>query len=383
MKYNTRAIHGTLDEEGARETFGAVIAPIYLSTTYVQPEVGKNQKYEYGRGSNPTRLSLEQYLCAVEGSRFAFAFASGMAATSAALALFRTGDKLLFNNNMYGGTFRYISRIFPSQGITYNIVDDFNTVDFNAVDTSVKAVFLETPSNPLLQVTDIRKAADAAHKKDLLVIVDNTFMTSFLQRPLELGADIVVCSATKYYGGHSDLIGGFIVTNVEELALRLKVIQNTLGGVPSPQDCFLLQRSIKTMPLRLERQEANAVKIIEFLSKRKEVAKLFYPSLVSEQRRIQETQSSGFGAVFSLILCDGYDPKRFVAYLKLFDLAVSLGAVESLVCHPATMTHESFTPELRAKAGITDSLLRFSVGIEDIDDLIEDLSRALAGAKRT
>ncbi|GMO53434.1 MAG: bifunctional cystathionine gamma-lyase/homocysteine desulfhydrase [Termitinemataceae bacterium] len=375
--YSTNAVHGNFKE---REAFGAVIQPVYNSTTYIQPELGKTQKYEYGRGSNPTRLALEQFLANLEGAETVYAFSSGMAATTAALSLFKTGDKVLFNNNMYGGTFRYISRVFPNQGISYEIIDDFNTFNFDTVGDDVKAVFIETPSNPLLYVSDLKKASAAAHKKGLLVIVDNTFMTSFFQKPLELGADIVVCSTTKYYGGHSDIIGGFTATNSPDIANRLKVLQNTLGAVPSPDDCFLLQRSIKTMPLRLQRQTYNTEQIIKFLSSQKAIEKLFYPTLIPEQRSIQEAQSSGSGAVFSLILKDTYNPSVFVASLKLFDLAVSLGAVESLVCHPATMTHESFTSELRLRAGITDNLIRFSVGIEDADDLISDLSAALKEA---
>ena len=376
MKYNTLAVHG----RHTTEARGAVIPPVYLSTTYIQPGLGEFQEHIYSRGTNPTRLDLERHLAALEDSRYAFAFSSGMAATATVFNLFKGGDRILLNNNVYGGTFRYASRLFENQGLSYSLVDDFNSLDYSALPPDVRGIFIETPSNPLLRVTDIRRLAEEAHKRNITVIVDNTFMTSWFQKPLKHGADIVVYSATKYYSGHSDILAGCIALDDEGCAEKIKLLQNTLGNVLAPQDSYLLQRSVKTLGLRLERQEKNARAVVEFLSAHKQVARVFYPTLIETERRIQESQSSGSGAVLSLELKAGCDPKRFIAALEIFELAVSLGSVESLVCHPASMTHESFPRELRERAGIGDNLIRLSIGIEDREDLLADLGRALDAA---
>jgi cystathionine beta-lyase len=378
MEFNTLAIHG---DRRRQDALGAVIPPVYLSTTYTQPGLGEFQNHVYTRGTNPTRLDLETYLAAIEDAKYAFAFASGMAATATVFNLFKTGDRILLNNNVYGGTFRYASQLFQNQGLSYGLVDDFNTLDFDSLGPEVKALFIETPSNPLLQVTDIRGVTEKAHKKGITVIVDNTFMTAYFQKPLKLGADLVVYSATKYYAGHSDILAGFIALDHDGFAEKLKLLQNTLGNVLSPGDSYMLQRSVKTLGLRLEQQEKNAQAMVDYLSHHNRVEKIYYPTMQEEQRRIQESQSTGNGAVLSLVLSSDCDPRRFIQGLSLFELAVSLGSVESLVCHPASMTHESFPPELREKAGISEGLIRLSIGIEDPQDLIGDLAAGLGAAK--
>jgi cystathionine beta-lyase len=378
VKYDTEVIHG---HHSNKEANRAVVPPVYLSTTYAQPGLGEYQPYMYIRGGNPTRAALEALVAGLEGAQYAFAFSSGMAAITAVFNLLSAGDRVLLNNNVYGGTFRYVSHIFKHHSLAYQLVDTFNDLDFESLSPDVKAIFIETPSNPLLQVTDIRKAAEQAHKQGIKVIVDNTFMTSYFQKPLGLGADIVVYSATKYYAGHSDILAGLVVVNDEALAEQFHFFQKTLGNVLSPQDSYMLQRSIKTLALRMERHEKNAQAVHAYLTAHPGVATIFYPTVHDEERRIQEAQSTGNGAVLSLILAEDRDPARFIAALRLFDLAVSLGSVESLVCHPATMTHESFPLELQKKVGIAENLIRLSIGIEDSGDLIADLEQALAAAK--
>ncbi|MDR2097983.1 MAG: PLP-dependent aspartate aminotransferase family protein [Spirochaetaceae bacterium] len=377
MKFTTTAVHG---DGNVKEAAGDVAPVIHLATSYRQPGLGEFQEYVYTRGSNPTRLALEKRLALLEGARYAFAFGSGMAATSTAFHLFKSGDRILLNDNVYGGTFRYASKLFGSMGLSYDLVEDFNTLDFDSLPGDVRGIFLESPSNPLLRVTDIRRLAEKTRQRGITLIVDNTFMSAYLQKPLDLGADIVVYSATKYYGGHSDILAGVLALNDGEKAERVKLLQNTLGNPLSPADAYQLERSIKTLALRMDRQCANAAAVVEMLSTHPKAKKVFYPSIGVENRRIQEAQSRGFGAVLSFVLREGCDPARFIGALSLFDFAVSLGSVESLVCHPASQTHESFSPELRKKAGIEDGLLRLSIGIEDIEDLLLDLDRALEAA---
>ncbi|MDR1147321.1 MAG: PLP-dependent aspartate aminotransferase family protein [Spirochaetaceae bacterium] len=377
MKFSTLAIHGDGKTE---ERAGDIVQAVHLATTYKQPKLGEFQENVYTRGSNPTRLALEKHLAVIEGARYAFAFSSGMAAIDTAFHLFKSGDRILLNDNVYGGTFRYASKLFAGMGLSYDLVDDFNTLDFDRLPGDVRGIFLETPSNPLLKVTDIRRLAEKARAGNITLIVDNTFMSAYLQKPLDLGSDIVVYSATKYYSGHSDILAGALVLNDEENAARVKLLQNTLGNPLGPQDSYQLERSIKTLAVRMDRQCANAAAVVDFLRAHPKVKRVFYPSIDDEERRVQEAQSRGFGAVLSFILRDGCDPARFIDDLLLFDFAVSLGSVESLVCHPASQTHESFSAELRKKAGIEDGLLRLSIGIEDIGDLLEDLERALKAA---
>ena len=339
MGFNTIAIHGGF-ADGEKK---AVNYPVYLSATFIQPDVETEGEYCYSRANNPTRGSVEKLAADVEGARFGIATASGMAATSLVLELLEKGDKLLINDNVYGGTWRFVSNLLEKRGASYEVVNDFNAYDFDQADDSVKMVFLETPSNPLLEVTDIRRVAEAAHRRNILVVVDNTFMTAYLQRPLDLGADITVYSATKYYSGHSDILAGLVILNDEALFARLKFINNTLGGILSPTDAFLLQRGIKTLGVRLDRHLYNAGLIAEFLSKSEAAREVFYPGLPGHRGyALQKQQAKGGGAVVSFRLNEEkYDLQRFVDGLKLFAFAVSLGGVESLICRPSTMTHES------------------------------------------
>lgn len=381
MKYQTTAIHGGRKD---KDNKGAVNQPIYLSSTFEQDSLNDFKEFVYSRGNNPTRRAVEELAAELEGARYGLAFASGMAATSSVFNLLKQGDKVLLNNNVYGGTWRFVSNLFEKRGISYEIVDDFNTYDFEKADDSVRAVFLETPSNPLLEVTDIRRVSREAKKKGLLVIVDNTFMTSYFQRPLELGADIVVYSATKYYAGHSDILAGLVIVDDEDLYQQLKFIQNTTGGILSPFDSFLLLRGIKTLGLRLERHQKNAAAIAQFLEEHDAVEKVFYTGLKSHPGyEIQRKQATGDGGVLSFLFReDAYDLDVFVKSVKLFGFTVSLGGVESLLCRPATMTHESYAKELQEKIGITQNLLRVAVGIEDIEDLKADLEQAFEKARK-
>lgn len=381
MKYQTTAIHGGRADDSGK---GAVNYPIYLSSTFVQDDVEHFKEFVYTRGANPTRASVERLVADLEGAKYGLAFATGMAATSDVFELLQKGDKVLLNNNVYGGTWRFVSNLFEKRGISYEVVDDLNEYDFDRATDDVRAVFIETPSNPLLEITDIRRISREAKKHDILVIVDNTFMTSYFQRPLDLGADIVVYSATKYYAGHSDILAGLVVLNDDALYEKLKFYQNTTGGVLSPFDSFLLARGIKTLPLRLEKHQYNATKIAEYLENHEAVEKVFYPGLKSNRGyEIHKSQASGDGGVLSFLFEEkGYDLQTFVNSLKLFGFTVSLGGIESLICKPATMTHESYAKELQDKIGIKQNLLRLAIGIEDTEDLIEDLDQAFKKAKK-
>ncbi|MBO4592186.1 MAG: PLP-dependent transferase [Eubacterium sp.] len=380
MGFNTTAIHGGFVDEDKK----AVNYPVYLSSTFIQPDVECEGEYCYSRGNNPTRASVEKLAADVEGAKYGIATASGMAATSLVLELLNKGDKVLINDNVYGGTWRFVSNLLEKRGVEYEIVNDFNEYDFSKADSNVKLVFLETPSNPLLEITDIRRVVDEAHKKGILVVVDNTFMTAYLQKPLELGADIVEYSATKYYAGHSDLLAGLVLLNNEEIYTKLKFFNNTLGGILDPFDSFLLQRGIKTLGVRLDRHQANAQKVAEYLQDNPAVESLYYPGLKSHKGyELQKKQAKGAGAIISFRLNEKeYDLQKFVAKLSIFSFAVSLGGVESLVCVPATMTHESYSKELQKKIGITSNLIRLSVGLEEIEDLIEDLDTAIKYSKK-
>ena len=380
MGFNTVAIHGGLKDESKK----GVNYPVYLSSTFVQPDTEHEGEYCYTRGNNPTRASVEKLAADIEGAKYALATASGMAATSLVFELLNTGDKVIINDNVYGGTWRFVSNLFEKRGLEYEVVNDLNSYDFSKVDSNVKMVFVETPSNPLLEVTDIKRVADEAHKKGILVVADNTFMTAYLQKNLDLGADLVVYSATKYYGGHSDLLAGLVVLNDEEIYKRLKFISNTLGGILDPFDSFLLQRGIKTLGVRMDRHLENAQKIAEFLEAHDGTLEVFYPGLKNHKGyELQKKQAKGAGAVISFKLNEkDYDLQTFVAGLKLFDFAVSLGGVESLICRPSTMTHESYAKEIQEKIGITPNLLRLSVGIEEAEDLINDLNTAFGKARK-
>lgn len=373
-------IHGGIY---ADKQTGAVNVPIYQTSTYEQKGLGQNSGWEYSRTGNPTRAALEALIAELEGGKAGFAFASGMAAITAVLSLFKEGDKVIISSNVYGGTFRVLDKVFNHFGITYSIE---NTTDIDSLDKKitpeVKAILVESPANPLLTVTDLSEIANLAKKHGILSIVDNTFMTPYLQRPIELGADIVIHSATKYLGGHSDLVAGLAVVNSEELAQRLAFIQNSTGGVLAPFDSFLLIRGIKTLGVRMDRHVENARKAAEFLKTHKAVKNVYYPGLPEAQGyEINKRQAKNGGAMISFELYEEYDIKKFFSSLKLIALAESLGGVESLVCHPASMTHASIPYETRQKVGITDGLIRLSIGIENINDIIYDLDNAITESR--
>lgn len=377
---NSRLIHGGVDGDAAT---GAVSVPIYQTSTFRQQGLGENKGYEYSRTGNPTRQALEKLIAELEGGTAGFAFASGMAAITAVLFLFRAGDKLIISSNVYGGTFRVLDRVFQDFGLTYEMVDtsDLKLLE-RKIDSHVKGLIIESPANPLLTITDIAAATEIAHRHGLLAIVDNTFMTPYLQRPLALGADVVAHSATKYLGGHSDLVAGLVVAKEEAVAKRLAFIQNATGGILEPFDSWLLIRGIKTLSVRMERHEANALAIARFLQSHPGVEKVYYPGLPeSDGYEIHRRQASGAGAIVSFVLSDAYDIRLFFKSVRLITLGESLGGVESLVCHPASMTHASIPYEIRQKVGIVDQLVRLSVGIEEAEDLIADLSQAFERAK--
>lgn len=380
MKYESLAVHGGRKGDAAIQ---GVNCPVYLSSTFVQKDLGNFGEFMYSRSNNPTRNNVGVLAAQLEGAEHGLAMASGMAATALAFSLLKPGGKVLINNNVYGGTWAFVSKVFSERNLQYEVITDLNNYDFSKADDSVAAVFLETPSNPLLDVVDIEAVSRRAKARGLLVIVDNTFMTSYLQKPLTLGADVVVCSATKYYGGHSDIIAGLVMINDSRLYEQLKFHQKILGAVLSPFDSFLLARGIRTLPVRMDRQMQNAQKVAEFFEASGAAEKVYYPGLPSHKGYdIQLKQARGAGALLSVSLRPEYDCAVFCRELKLFDLAVSLGGVESLICHPATMTHESYPQEMQEQIGIRDNLLRLAVGIENADDLLADIEQALAKAKK-
>ena len=377
---DTTLLHGGISEDAAT---GAVNIPIYQTSTFHQQELGKHKGYEYSRTGNPTRHALETLIAELEGGAAGFAFSSGMAATTTVLSLFKTGDEILISSNVYGGTFRVLDKVFNQFGITYRIID---TLDLSLLKKSftpnVKAILIESPANPLMTVTDIAAVSKIAKAKGALVIVDNTFMTPYLQRPLALGADIVLHSATKYLGGHSDLVAGLAVVKNSLLANRLAFLQNATGGVLAPFDSFLLIRGIKTLGVRLSRHNENALAIALFLKSHHAVESVYYPGLKDDPGyKIQKKQASGAGGMISFKLKKEFDVRVFFKSLKLVALAESLGGVESLICHPATMTHASIPYEIRQKVGITDNLIRLSVGIEHKNEIIKDLAQAFERSK--
>lgn len=381
LHLNSKLIHGGIDGD---ERTGAVSVPIYQTSTYRQSGLGENSGYEYSRTGNPTREALEKLIAELENGIAGFAFASGMAAITATLLLFKSGDKVIISSNVYGGTFRVLDKVFKNFGLDYEIVDtsDLDLLE-SRIDKSVKALIIESPANPLLTITDIAAAAEIARRHNVLTIVDNTFMTPYLQRPLELGADIVVHSATKYLGGHSDLVAGLIVVKDEEIAKRIAFIQNATGGILEPFDSWLLIRGIKTLSVRLDRHLENAAHIAAFLKNHNGVKKVYYPGLEdSEGYIIHKKQSFGAGAIISFVLSEEYDIKTFFKSVQLITLGESLGGVESLLCHPASMTHASIPYEIRQKVGIVDNLIRLSVGIEDKNDIVNDLESTFEKAKK-
>lgn len=358
---------------------GAVNVPIYQTSTYRQEGIGLDVKWEYSRTGNPTRAALEALIAELEGGTAGFAFASGMAAITAVLSLFRAGDRILISSNVYGGTYRVLDKVFRQFDIRYGIVD---TTDLSALESAiapdVKAILVESPANPLMTVTDLAAVSALAKGYGILSIVDNTFMTPYLQQPLKLGADIVIHSATKYLGGHSDLVAGLVLVNSDALAKQLAFLQNANGGVLAPFDAFLLMRGIKTLSVRMDRHVENAQKAAEWLKGNPAVKLVYYPGLPDDPGyEINRKQARNGGAMISFELDERHDFRKFFTSLKLITLAESLGGVESLVCHPATMTHAAIPREIRVKVGITDNLIRLSIGIENIHDLLADLDQAI------
>jgi len=376
-RLSTRAVHaGVVPDPLA----GAVMPPIYQTSTYIQDGLGRHKGYEYARTKNPTREALERNVAALEGGRHGFAFGSGLAAVDAVVKLLSAGDHVVSGENVYGGTHRQMTHIWARLGLTFSFVDggDLDAVA-GAITPATKLVYAESPTNPMLRLCDLAATGDIAKRAGALFVVDNTFATPCFQRPLELGADIVLHSTTKYLNGHSDMVGGLLITSRDDLAERLGFIQNSSGAVPGPLDCWLALRGIKTLPLRMRQHDANGRRIAEWLSHHPRVRSVNYPGLPSHpQHDLACRQMTGYGGMMSVELGDAAFARRVVERTRVFALAESLGGVESLIGHPATMTHASVPPELRHKMGLTDSLIRLSVGIEDVEDLVEDLDQALA-----
>ena len=372
----TKVIHGGISTD---KTTGAVSVPIYQTSTYKQNGLGQPKEYEYSRSGNPTRHALEELIADLEGGVQGFAFSSGLAGIHAVLSLFSAGDHIILADDVYGGTFRLMDKVLTKTGIIYDLVDLSNLDDLKAAfKEETKAVYFETPSNPLLKVLDVKEISAIAKAHDALTLVDNTFATPYLQQPIALGADIVLHSATKYLGGHSDVVAGLVTTNSKELASEIGFLQNSIGAVLGPQDSWLVQRGIKTLALRMEAHSANAQKIAEFLETSKAVSKVYYPGLSSHPgHEIAKKQMSAFGGMISFELTDENAVKDFVENLSYFTLAESLGGVESLIEVPAVMTHASIPKELREEIGIKDGLIRLSVGVEAIEDLLTYIKEAL------
>lgn len=379
---NTAVIHGGISLD---EFTGAVNVPVYLSSTFKQDGLGNRRRgYEYARSGNPTREALEAQIAELDHGLAGFAFASGLAAISTVLNLFKGGDRILISSNVYGGTYRLLDKVWKNYGLNYSFVNTNNSKLFESqILPDSKAVLIESPANPLLSVTDIKEVAEIAHKHGLTVIVDNTFMTPYLQRPLDLGADIVVYSATKYLGGHSDSVAGLVVVSTEEQKEKIGFLQNSIGAILPPFDSYLISRGIKTLGVRLDRHVQNAEKIAAFLQQLPAVKNIYYPGLKSDPGyEVNKKQARNGGAMISFELDEEkYDYRQFFKELQLILLAESLGGVESLVCHPSSMTHASIPAEIRKEIGITDGLIRLSVGIEEADDLIDDLKNAIEKSK--
>jgi cystathionine gamma-lyase/cystathionine beta-lyase/cystathionine gamma-lyase/homocysteine desulfhydrase len=376
MGFQTTAIHAGQEPDA---TTGAVSVPIYQTSTYAQEGLGKHKGFEYARTQNPTRLALEQNIAALEGARFGYAFASGMAAIDATLRLVRAGDHVVVSDNTYGGTYRLFSRVLSNYGIEFTYVDTSDASNVEAaIRDNTRMVFVETPTNPVMMVTDLQAVSDIAHARGARVVCDNTFLSPYLQRPLEFGVDIVLHSTTKYLNGHSDSVGGVVVLNDEQDAEWIKFIQNSAGAILSPFDSWLIMRGTKTLALRMEQHDRNGRAVAAFLEENPKVQKLYYPgSLSHRQHDLAKRQQRGFGGMVSFDVGSLDNARAVLEGVRLCTLAESLGAVESLISHPATMTHASVLPETRARLGITDGLVRISVGLEDVDDIIADLDQAL------
>ncbi|MFZ1800819.1 MAG: cystathionine gamma-synthase [Chitinophagaceae bacterium] len=378
MKDATKYIHAGVEPDPST---GAIMTPIYQTSTYVQTAPGKNKGYEYARSQNPTRFALERAMAVIEHGKHGLSFSSGVAATDAVIKLLKPGDEVIAANDMYGGTYRLFTKIFAKFGIqfTYINMQDASEVE-KAISENTKLIWLETPTNPLMNITDISAVSTIAKKRGILVCVDNTFASPYLQNPMDLGADIVMHSATKYLSGHSDVIQGALVMNDDALRDELYFIQKSCGAVPGPQDCFLVLRGIKTLHVRMQRHCENGEKIAHFLRNHAKVAKVYWPGFEDHPNHaIAKKQMKGFGGMLSFELADdsAENTARVLSSTKIFALAESLGGVESLINHPASMTHASIPREERIKNGLSDGLIRLSIGIEDADDLMDDLNKAI------
>lgn len=375
--FGTRAIHAGQEPD---PTTGAVMTPIYQTSTYVQTSPGEHTGFEYSRTHNPTRFALEDCVASLEGGQFGIALGSGSAAATTILHLLKAGDHVVSGDDVYGGTYRLFKRVFEQLELNFSFVDLTDLAAFEASLTDkTRMVWLETPTNPLLKICDLEKVCEIAHARNIPVVVDNTFMSPYFQRPLDLGADMVVHSMSKYINGHSDVVAGMVVVNDQALAERLYFLQNAMGAILGPMDAFLVLRGVKTLHVRMRQHEASAQRIAEFLEAHPAVEKVLYPGLESHpQHEVAKRQMSGFGGMITFFVKGGLEPARkMLESVKIFALAESLGGVESLIEHPAIMTHASIPPEVRAELGISDGLIRLSVGIEDTDDLIADLAQAL------
>ncbi|HAH00403.1 MAG TPA: cystathionine gamma-synthase [Ktedonobacter sp.] len=378
MKFSTKAIHAGQEPD---PTTGAIMTPIFQTSTYAQAGLGDHKGYEYARSHNPTRTALEGCLAALEDGKYGLAFASGMAAETAILSLLSAGDHMVACDDLYGGSYRIFERVMGRYNVETSYVPASNVAAYEqAIRPNTKLIWLETPTNPLLRLIDIQAVAKIAHRHNILVVVDNTFASPYFQQPLKLGADIVVHSTTKYINGHSDVIGGALILNNEEVYEAIKFYENAAGNVPSPFDTWLTLRGIKTLALRMRQHEENAIMVAKFLAEHPRVEKVYYPGLPSHpDYELAKRQMSGFGGMVSFQFKGVYaDVDKLVRRFKVFSLAESLGGVESLVCHPVSMTHGSIPKEFRESRGLTDTLLRLSVGIEDAEDLLADLQQALA-----
>src|SRR5437867_3367395 len=378
MKFSTKAIHAGQEPDPAT---GAVSVPIYQTSTYAQEALGKHKGFEYARTQNPTRLALERNLAALEGGRACFAFASGMAAINAAMTLLKAGDHVIVSDNTYGGTFRLFEKVLRNFGLEFSYVDSREPHNIEeAARAETRMLFIKTPTNPVMSLVDIKAASEITRRRGIRLVVDNTFMSPFFQRPLELGADIVVHSTTKYLNGHSDSVGGAVILNDEEDIRAMAFIQNAAGAILSPMDSWLVMRGTKTLAVRMRQHDENGRRVAQFLSEHPEVRKVYYPGLKSHpQHELAERQMSGFGGMISFETGSLENAKSVLESVKVCTLGESLGGVETLISHPATMTHASVPEADRIRLGITDGLVRVSVGIEDVEDIIQDLDQALSG----
>lgn len=377
MGFSTIAIHAGNEPDSAT---GAVSVPIYQTSTYAQEGLGKHKGYEYARTQNPTRSALERNIAALEGAEFGYAFASGMSAIDAVLKLVKAGEHVILGDNTYGGTFRLFSKILSNYGVEFDLADTSNVADLEtAFKPNTRMLFVETPTNPVMTVTDLAAVSELAHSRGVKVVCDNTFMSPYFQRPIEHGVDIVVHSTTKYLNGHSDSVGGFVALNDQKDAEWIQFIQNGIGAILSPFDSFLVLRGTKTLAVRMEAHDKNGRVVANFLAEHPKVQQVYYPGLTSHpQHELAKRQQSGFGGMVSFETGSLENAKKVLESVKLCTLGESLGGVESLISHPSTMTHASVPAETRAKLGITDGLVRISVGIEDVEDIIEDLDQALS-----